>query len=110
MTGPPEKKDLGPADGAHAGAEDGSGQRRTAIESILAAAGLMALTLGAGLVSGSLGLLSSGVDASGDVVAAVVTFFAVRLGARPADSDHTYGHRRVENLSALAEAHSPAEN
>jgi cation diffusion facilitator family transporter len=64
----------------------------------------MALTLGTGLVSGSLGLVSSGVDSSGDVVAGVVTFFAARLGARPADSDHPYGHRRAENLSALAEA------
>jgi cation diffusion facilitator family transporter len=33
-----------------------------------------------------------------------VTFFAVRLGARPADASHPYGHRRAENLSALAEA------
>jgi cation diffusion facilitator family transporter len=64
----------------------------------------MALTLGTGLASGSLGLISSGLDSSGDVVAAIVTFFAVRLGARPADSDHPYGHRRAENLSALAEA------
>ncbi|MEA2197301.1 MAG: hypothetical protein QOJ25_1352 [Solirubrobacteraceae bacterium] len=64
----------------------------------------MAMMLITGLISGSLGLVSSGLDASGDVVAAVVTIFAVRLGARPADSDHPYGHRRAENLSALAEA------
>jgi cation diffusion facilitator family transporter len=89
---------------APAGSVDGAAERRTAIESIFAAALLMALTLGTGLVSGSLGLVSSGVDSSGDVVAAIVTFFAVRLGARPADSDHPYGHRRAENLSALAEA------
>jgi cation diffusion facilitator family transporter len=84
--------------------EDGEGQRRTVIGSLVAASLLMALMLGTGLLSGSLGLVSSGLDASGDVVAAVVTFFAVRLGARPADSDHPYGHRRAENLSALAEA------
>jgi cation diffusion facilitator family transporter len=51
-----------------------------------------------------LGLVSAGVESTGDVVAAVVTFFAVRLGARPADTSHPYGHRRAENLSALAEA------
>jgi cation diffusion facilitator family transporter len=79
-------------------------QRRTTIASIVAAAFQMVLMLGAGLATGSLGLVSAGVESTGDVVAAVVTFFAVRLGARPADSSHPYGHRRAENLSALAEA------
>jgi divalent metal cation (Fe/Co/Zn/Cd) transporter len=65
---------------------------------------LTALKLGGGLVSGSLGLVSAGIESSGDVVAATVTFFAVRLGARPADREHPCGHRRAENLSALAEA------
>lgn len=81
-----------------------AGQRRTTIVSILAAAFQMVLMLGAGLATGSLGLVSAGVESTGDVVAAVVTFFAVRLGARPADTSHPYGHRRAENLSALAEA------
>lgn len=83
---------------------DIAGQRRTTIVSILAAVFQMLLMLGTGLVAGSLGLVSAGVESTGDVVAAVVTFFAVRLGARPADSSHPYGHRRAENLSALAEA------
>jgi cation diffusion facilitator family transporter len=87
-----------------AAAADLAGKRRTAIASILAASLLMALKLGTGLVSGSLGLVSAGIESSGDVVAATVTFFALRLGARPADREHPYGHRRAENLSALAEA------
>jgi cation diffusion facilitator family transporter len=81
-----------------------AGQRRTTIGSILAATVLMVLMLGTGLVTGSLGLVSAGIESTGDVVAAVVTFFAVRLGARPADHEHPFGHRRAENLSALAEA------
>jgi cation diffusion facilitator family transporter len=84
--------------------DDVAGQRRTTIVSILAATFQMVLMLGAGLATGSLGLVSAGVESTGDVVAAVVTFFAVRLGARPADMSHPYGHRRAENLSALAEA------
>jgi cation diffusion facilitator family transporter len=83
---------------------DLAGQRRTTIASIVAASFQMALMLGTGLGAGSLGLVSSGIESTGDVVAAVVTFFAVRLGARPADLSHPYGHRRAENLSALAEA------
>jgi divalent metal cation (Fe/Co/Zn/Cd) transporter len=64
------------------------GQRRTTIASILAATFQMVLVLGAGLVTGSLGLVSAGLESTGDVVAATVTFFAVWLGSRPADSGH----------------------
>src|SRR3954447_5683932 len=83
---------------------DGRGQRRTAVVSIAAATLLVALKLGTGLLTGSLGLISAGIESSGDVIAAVLTFFAIRLGGRPADADHHYGHRRAENLGALGEA------
>jgi cation diffusion facilitator family transporter len=87
-----------------AGATDSAGQQRTTVVSIVTATSLMVLMLGVGLASSSLGLISTGIESTGDVVAAVVTFFAVRLGARPADESHPFGHRRAENLSALAEA------
>jgi cation diffusion facilitator family transporter len=79
-------------------------QRRTTLASIAAAGLLVVLKLGVGLVTGSLGLVSAGVESSGDVVAATLTFFAVRLGGRPADRGHPYGHRRAENLGALGES------
>ena len=79
-------------------------QRRTTLASIAAAGLLVALKLGVGLATGSLALVSAGVESSGDVVAATLTFFAVRLGGRPADRGHPYGHRRAENLGALGEA------
>jgi cation diffusion facilitator family transporter len=81
-----------------------SGQQRTALASVAAAGVLVALKLGAGIATGSLSLISAGIESSGDVVAAVLTFLAVRLGGRPADDDHPYGHRRAENLAALGEA------
>jgi cation diffusion facilitator family transporter len=79
-------------------------QRRTTLVSIAMAGLLMVLKLTTGLLSGSLGLVSAGIESSGDVVAATLTFFAVRLGGRPADRGHPYGHRRAENLGALGEA------
>jgi cation diffusion facilitator family transporter len=85
-------------------AADAKGQSRTALVSIAAAAVLVALKLGTGIATGSLGLISAGIESSGDVIAAVLTFFAIRLGVRPADADHPYGHRRAENLGALGEA------
>jgi len=75
-----------------------------AVASIVAASALMALKLGVGLATGSLGLISTGIESSGDLIAATLTFFAVRLGGRPADPEHPYGHRRAENLGALGEA------
>jgi cation diffusion facilitator family transporter len=81
-----------------------NGQLRTALMSVLAASVLVALKLGTGLLVGSLALVSAGIESSGDVVAAVLTLFAVRLGDRPADAEHPYGHRRAENLAALGEA------
>ena len=83
---------------------DTRGQLRTALVSVFAAGALVVLKLGTGLVTGSLGLVSAGVESSGDVVAAVLTLFAIRLGGRPADANHPYGHRRAENLAALGEA------
>src|SRR5581483_476527 len=80
------------------------GARRTTLASIAVAALLVALKLGAGLATESLGLISAGIESSGDVLAAVLTFFAVRLAGRPADPGHPYGHRRAENLGAIGEA------
>jgi cation diffusion facilitator family transporter len=78
--------------------------RRTTLLSIAAAGLLVVLKLGVGLIAGSLGLISAGIESSGDVIAAILTFFAVRLGRQPADPEHPYGHRRAENLGALGEA------
>jgi cation diffusion facilitator family transporter len=83
---------------------DNKGQAQTALVSIGAALVLVALKLGTGLASGSLALVSAGIESSGDVIAAIFTFLAIRLGGRPADREHPYGHRRAENLAALAEA------
>src|SRR3954453_22728205 len=57
-----------------------SAQSRTALVSIGAATLLVLLKLVTGIVSGSLGLVSAGIESSGDVGAAVMTFFALRLG------------------------------
>lgn len=80
------------------------GQTQTALVSIGAAVVLVALKLGTGIATGSLALVSAGIESSGDVVAAILTLLAVRLGGQPPDREHPYGHRRAENLAALGEA------
>jgi cation diffusion facilitator family transporter len=81
-----------------------SPQRRTALVSVGAAAALIALKLVPGLGSGSLGLIAEAVHSGTDLVAALLTFFAVGVAARPADPGHQYGHGKAEHLAALAEA------
>lgn len=78
-------------------------QQRTALSSVAAAGFLVVLKLVAGLASGSLGLLAEAAHSATDFGSAVLTFFAIRVSDRPADSSHTYGHRKAEHLAALAE-------
>jgi cation diffusion facilitator family transporter len=78
-------------------------QRRAALVSVAAAVALIALKLGAGLASHSLGLISEALHSGTDLVAALLTFFAVSVAVRPADVSHQYGHGKAEHLSALAE-------
>jgi cation diffusion facilitator family transporter len=79
-------------------------QRRTALVSVVAALVLISLKLGAGLASGSLGLVSEAIHSGTDLVAALLTFLAVGVAGRPADPGHPYGHGKAEHLAALAEA------
>src|SRR4051794_31659947 len=78
-------------------------QRRTALMSVVAAVVLIAIKLATGLATHSLGLLSEALHSGTDLVAALLTFFAVGVAARPADKGHSYGHGKAEHLAALAE-------
>jgi cation diffusion facilitator family transporter len=81
-----------------------SPQRRTALVSVGAATALIAIKLAAGIPSGSLGLVSEALHSGTDLVAALLTFFALGVAGRPADAGHAYGHGKAEHLAALAEA------
>jgi cation diffusion facilitator family transporter len=70
---------------------------------VLVAGALIGLKLGTGLATHSLGLLSEAAHSGTDLVAALLTFFALGVAARPADVGHQYGHGKAEHLSALGE-------
>ena len=78
-------------------------KRSAAASSVAAAVFLTGLKLLVGLMTGSLGILAEAAHSALDLVAAVVTYLAVRVAGRPADADHVYGHGKVENFSALIE-------
>src|SRR5918998_1024179 len=82
----------------------GLSQQRTALLSVAAAIFLVAIKLIAGLASGSLALVAEAAHSGTDLVAALLTLFAIRVAIRPADSEHHYGHGKAEHLAALGES------
>jgi len=78
-------------------------KRSAALSSVVAAVLLTVLKLIVGVLTGSLGILAEAAHSGLDLVAALVTFFAVRISDRPPDKRHLYGYGKVENLSALVE-------
>src|SRR5205085_8517293 len=75
-----------------------------ALSSVGAAVGLTSIKIIVALLTGSLGILAEAAHSGLDLVASLLTYFAVRVADRPADATHHYGHGKVENLSAFLEA------
>ena len=78
-------------------------KERVALGSIAASAGLTLAKAVIGIATGSLAILSEAGHSLVDLVATVMTYFAVRISGKPADAEHHYGHGKVESVSALAE-------
>ncbi len=78
-------------------------KKKVALISVFAAIIITAGKLIIGLLTGSIGILSEALHSGLDFVAAVITYFAVKISDKPADKDHQYGHGKFENLSAFIE-------
>lgn len=78
-------------------------KEKVALLSIFASAGMALGKFVAGMLSGSLGLLSEAAHALVDTGATIVTYFALRTAHKPADDEHQYGHGKFESMAALAE-------
>jgi cation diffusion facilitator family transporter len=74
-----------------------------ALNSVLAAVGLTTFKIIVGLFTHSLGILAEAAHSGLDLIAAGMTFFAVRVADKPADQEHPFGHGKAENISALFE-------
>jgi len=72
--------------------------------SILSNTLLILMKLAAGILSGSVSIISEAIHSSMDLVAAVIAFFSVSVSDNPPDSRHPYGHGKVENISGVIEA------
>src|SRR5579863_7902755 len=79
-------------------------KKMVALSSVGAAIGLTTIKIVVALLTGSLGILAEAAHSGLDLVASLLTYFAVRVADRPPDATHHYGHAKVENLSAFLEA------
>lgn len=65
---------------------------------------LILIKLVAGILSGSVSIISEAIHSGLDLVAALIAWFSVRLSAQPPDKNHPYGHAKFENVSGVIEA------
>ncbi len=81
-------------------------QQKTSVAllSIVSNSLLVTLKLITGFFTGSISVLSEAAHSSMDLIASVIAFFAVRISAQRPDAEHPFGHGKVEDISALAEA------
>lgn len=57
----------------------------------------------AGILSGSVSIISEAIHSGMDLGASIIAFFSVKKSSQPADKEHPYGHGKIENISGLAE-------
>jgi cation diffusion facilitator family transporter len=85
-------------------AESAALTRRVTLLSVGTAAVLVTIKAVAWIASGSVALLASMADSGLDLVASLITFFAVRYAAEPPDAEHRFGHGKAEAFSSLVQA------
>lgn len=64
---------------------------------------IIVLKLIAGVISGSISIISEAIHSLSDFLASVLTFFAVMRSSEPADAEHPFGHGKYEDMSGFIE-------
>lgn len=77
--------------------------RRLSFWTIVVGAAILALKFSAWWLTGSVALFSDAMESIVNVVAAGVTWYAIRVSHTPADENHPFGHHKAEYLSAVLE-------
>jgi cation diffusion facilitator family transporter len=75
-----------------------------ALLSVVSNSALIALKIVAGVLTGSIAILTEAVHSAIDLLASIVALVSVRKADEPADEDHPYGHEKAEHVAAGAEA------
>jgi len=77
---------------------------RAARISIYSNSSLILMKIAAGLLSGSVSIISEAIHSSLDLLASFIAYIAVRISDKPADKEHPFGHGKYENVSGVVEA------
>jgi len=80
---------------------DFMGKKQVALFSLIITILLVAVKIIVAYLSNSISVFSEALNNGLDLVTVLITFLAIRISTRPPDKDHTYGHGKYENLSAL---------
>ncbi len=72
--------------------------------SILSNSSLIVLKIAAGLVSGSISIISEALHSLADLTASFIAYFSIMKSSEPADDDHPFGHGKYEDLAGFVEA------
>jgi len=75
--------------------------QKVALAGIAVSSGLAVVKIVTGLLAGSTSVVADGLESAGDVLASGLVFLGLTVAAKPADSDHPYGHGRAETLMGL---------
>lgn len=76
---------------------------KVALISILSNSVLIIIKILAGILSGSVSIISEAIHSGMDLIASLIAFFSVRNSGKPADREHPYGHGKIENISGITE-------
>lgn len=76
---------------------------KVALTSILVSVGLTVLKLLVGVSTNSLGILTEAMHSGLDIIAAIVTLYAIHMVARPPDTKYTYGYAKFESISSFVQ-------
>ena len=77
---------------------------RIAILSVVSNTTLVVMKLFVGLLIGSVSIISEAIHSGVDLLAAIIALFSVKTSSIPADSEHPFGHGKIENISGTIEA------
>ncbi len=78
-------------------------KKSAALVSIISNTAIISLKIIAGIISGSVSIISEAIHSFSDFLASVLTFFAVSRSSEPADKEHPFGHGKYEDMSGFIE-------
>lgn len=78
-------------------------KKLAAVLSIVSNLLLIILKFIAGVISGSIGIISEAIHSGSDLLASIITFFSVSESSKPADKDHQFGHGKYEDFTSFLE-------